>query len=97
MSEALATETFAKGLEAIMASFEEIFAEGLEAGFRARGFEPTERKIDDAAVSVSARDATGAEAVATSSRKELLMNQGRDAFVALVRHRVENAIEAASA
>jgi hypothetical protein len=79
-----------------MASIEETYAEGLEAGFRARGFEPTGRNIDEDSVSVSARDADRA-AMATSSHRELRMNTGRAAFIDLVKHRVERAIQAASA
>jgi hypothetical protein len=81
-----------------MASLEDIFVEGVEAGFRARGFEPTQRKIDDAIVSVYARGATGAVAVATSSHEEIRVNlRRRVSFVSLVEGRVGNAIEAASA
>jgi hypothetical protein len=80
-----------------MASFEDIIAEGFEAGFRSRGFEPTGRKIENATVSVSARGAAGAVAVVTISRHLLAKNADRNAFVDTVKHHLERAIEAAAA
>lgn len=77
-----------------MASLNENFADGVEAALRSRGCK-VKSTVTNCGVKVVASNAVGADIVIMASDREVRMNRSKSAYLALVKHKVKESLDAA--